>query len=169
MMVVMREQSIDGTAGTESVDLRAMRWWDIPAVHTIEQQAFGADAWSVEQFWTELAQETRWYVVAESAGHVLGYGGLFCLPPEADVQTVAVAPVARGRGIGRALVEAMLGYARSRSCRTMMLEVRDDNAPAIALYGELGFVECARRARYYADGADARIMRMSFDEPTKLT
>ena len=148
----------------ESVRLRAMRWWDIAAVHAIEQQAFGGDAWSVDQFWTELAQETRWYVVAEAADEVVGYAGLFCLPPEADVQTVAVAKVARGRGIGRALVEAMLAHARSLSCRTIMLEVRDDNTAAVALYQALGFAECARRSRYYADGADARIMRRSLDE-----
>lgn len=142
-----------------AVELRGMRWWDIPAVHAIEAAAFAADAWSVEQFWSELAAPTRWYVVAHEADEVLGYGGLFIVPPDADVQTVAVAPTARGRGVGRVLVEGLLDHARACGCRSVMLEVRDDNAAASALYRALGFVDVARRARYYADGSDARIMR----------
>ncbi len=46
--------------------IRAMRWWDLPHVRQIEVEAFGPDAWSLEQFWAELARvpESRWYVVA---------------------------------------------------------------------------------------------------------
>lgn len=46
---------------------------------------------------------------------------------------------ARGRGAGRALVEAALERARERGCRRIELDVNEDNAPALALYEATGF------------------------------
>src|SRR5579863_6490469 len=48
------------------VELRRMRWWDIPGVILLEHTAFPDDAWSVGMFWSELAEAaTRYYLVAE--------------------------------------------------------------------------------------------------------
>jgi ribosomal-protein-alanine N-acetyltransferase len=48
------------------VELRRMRWWDIPAIILLEHAAFPDDAWSVGMFWSELAEAaTRYYLVAE--------------------------------------------------------------------------------------------------------
>ncbi len=48
------------------VELRRMRWWDIPGVILLEHAAFPEDAWSVGMFWSELAEAaTRYYLVAE--------------------------------------------------------------------------------------------------------
>ena len=76
--------------------LRPMRWWDIDAALVIEQALF-PDAWSVETFWAELARvpETRHYLVADDDGAVVGYAGLMTVGRQADVQTVAVAPISR--------------------------------------------------------------------------
>ena len=146
-------------AADGQLSIRAMRWWDIPLVHDIEASSFASDAWSVEQFWSELAAPTRAYLVAEANHEILGYAGLYLLPPDADVQTVAVAARARGRGVGRLLVEALIECATSSGCRSVLLEVRCDNTAAISLYRGLGFAEISRRSRYYADGSDALVMR----------
>lgn len=50
-----------------------------------------------------------------------------------------VAPQARRHGVGRALVEAVVAWARSRSRRRVLLEVADSNAPAVMLYERAGF------------------------------
>ncbi|HEX4788542.1 MAG TPA: GNAT family N-acetyltransferase, partial [Actinospica sp.] len=48
------------------VELRRMRWWDIPGVILLEHLAFPDEAWSVGMFWSELAEAaTRYYLVAE--------------------------------------------------------------------------------------------------------
>ena len=143
---------------TTEVMLRDMRWWDIPAVHAIETSSFTADAWSVAQFWSELAEPTRWYVCAQLAEDIVGYAGLFVLPPDADVQTIAVGTQARGRGVGQLLLTALIERARDLGCRSLLLEVRVDNSAALRLYRSAGFVEMSRRARYYADGSDALVM-----------
>ena len=63
----------------------SMRWWDIDAVHALEGELFPDDAWSAEQFWQELAQSTRRYLVAREGDDVIGYAGVFVLPPDADI------------------------------------------------------------------------------------
>ncbi len=143
-----------------SVTLRPMRWPDIEAVHAIETAVFEVDPWSAEQFWGELAQPTREYVVAEDDGVIIGYAGAYLLPPDADVQTIAVAPVAQGRGIGRVLLEELIANAVRHDCAQLLLEVRSDNESAIGMYERFGFESISKRRDYYASGIDALIMRL---------
>jgi ribosomal-protein-alanine N-acetyltransferase len=153
-------------AGGAPLTLRPMRWWDVETLLPLEHELFGPSAWSAETFWSELAHpETRWYVVAETVvdgqAEVAGYAGLLAPGMEADVQTVAVAPSAQGRGIGRALVEALVAEAVRREATSLLLEVRADNAPAIGLYTARGFERIAVRRRYYQpEDVDAWVMRL---------
>lgn len=141
------------------MSIEPMRWWHVPAVHELEARLFPDDAWSVEQFWQELAQPTRRYLIARDGATVAGYAGLFVLAPDADVQTVAVSPDHQGRGIARQLLEGLLRPAEEAGVTHTMLEVRDGNDAALALYARLGFDRISVRPRYYPDGADAIIMR----------
>lgn len=156
------------TGQREEVRVRAMRWWDVGRVHALEAVLFPRDAWTPELFWSELAgvPASRWYVVAEQGEVVVGYAGLFAVPPEADVQTVAVAPEAQGGGVGRRLLDELVAEARRRGCPALLLEVAADNERAQALYEADGFETIARRSRYYPDGTDALVMRRRLDEGT---
>lgn len=61
---------------------------------------------------------------------------------------ISVAPEFRGRGVGEALLRALLEWARDNPLiEKVSLAVFADNAPAIALYRKLGFVEEGRRVR----------------------
>ncbi|HET9656591.1 MAG TPA: ribosomal protein S18-alanine N-acetyltransferase [Kineosporiaceae bacterium] len=147
-----------------------MRWWDVDPLLPAEQELFGPTAWSAETFWSELAYpQTRWYVVAEDpAGALLGYAGLMAGGAEADVQTVAVLPAAQGRGLGRLLLRALIDEAVRRGASALLLEVRQDNAPAIALYRRFGFEQIAVRRGYYQPGnVDALVMRRRPLRPTE--
>ena len=150
------------TSMEPGVVLSAMRWWDLEDVLPVESAVFGTEAWTAAQFWSELARvpETRWYVVARQDGAMVGYAGLFQAGSEADVQTVAVAPGARGRGLGRTLMAALVDRARARGAVVLHLEVRADNAPALGLYGRLGFQAVGRRPDYYGRGRDATLMSL---------
>jgi len=83
---------------------------------------------------------------------------------EAEVLTVGVAPWARRRGVGEALMTAAIGMARQAGAEAMFLEVDVDNAGAVALYERLGFVRAGLRKAYYDRGAngraDALVMRL---------
>jgi ribosomal-protein-alanine N-acetyltransferase len=147
------------------VTLRPMRWWDVETLLPLERELFGADAWSAETWWGELAQvgshgAGRWYVVAcDEADASVGYAGASVNGSEADVMTIAVAPHAQGEGLGARLLEALLQNASERGATQMLLEVRADNEAAQRLYARHGFEQIARRRGYYGD-TDGLIMRL---------
>jgi [ribosomal protein S18]-alanine N-acetyltransferase len=145
----------------EGVTLRPMRWWDVPAALEVEGALF-PDAWSEAAFWSELAgvPDTRWYVVAEHAGLLVGYAGLFATRHLADVQTVAVAPTHQGQGLGGVLLRALLEEVARRGVGEVLLEVRADNEAGQRLYVAHGFERIGvRRGYYQPGGVDAVVMR----------
>lgn len=77
---------------------------------------------------------------------------------EAEILTLAVKPEARGRGLGRALIQALGTHAQSLGAASLFLEVGHDNPAALALYAGLGFERVGQRKGYYA-GRDAWILK----------
>lgn len=150
-------------AGTAGTAIRAMTFDDIAAVDALERALFPVDAWPLQMFYDELNQaDTRsYYVACDAAGTVIGYAGLMCVLPIADVQTIAVAREAEGAGIGSALLATLIDEAKSRGAEDVLLEVRADNPRAQRLYRWFGFEQIHIRPRYYRDGADALIMRLA--------
>lgn len=65
---------------------------------------------------------------------------------DVELEDVFVAGAARGAGVGRALVEAVLAHAAAAGCRVAGLTTNERNAAALALYRRLGFA--AERARW---------------------
>ena len=79
---------------------------------------------------------------------------------QADVLTIAVAPRCWGRGIGSALLAALVQAARDHDCTEVFLEVREDNTRARGLYLRRGFEEIGvRRGYYQPSGVNAIVMR----------
>ncbi|MEY4964493.1 MAG: hypothetical protein RL274_76 [Pseudomonadota bacterium] len=79
---------------------------------------------------------------------------------EAEILTLAVAPAARGRGLGRALLQAVITKAGEMGANSMFLEVGVDNPAAMSLYAGLGFSKVGTRKAYY-NGRDALVLRLS--------
>ena len=151
------------TAQREGVRLRAMTRADMPAIMALEHDLFPDDAWTPEMFASEFAQPAsrRVYLVAEEGGTVIGYAGMmFPGGPAADVVTLGVVPARWGRGIGTALLCALVDEAERRGCTEVLLEVREDNPRARELYLRHGFTEIGiRRGYYQPSGVDAVVMR----------
>ncbi|MEM9755355.1 MAG: ribosomal protein S18-alanine N-acetyltransferase [Pseudomonadota bacterium] len=78
-----------------------------------------------------------------------GFGLVRTIPPDAEILTLAVAPVAQRRGIGSQLVSAMADAATQAGCRRLILEVAASNTAACALYARTGFSQIGRRKAYY--------------------
>jgi ribosomal-protein-alanine N-acetyltransferase len=81
---------------------------------------------------------------------------------EAEILTMGVAPARRGVGVGAALLDSALEAARLAGAAAVVLEVREDNRAARALYAGAGFAEAGRRRGYYA-GADALVLRRNLN------
>lgn len=144
------------------VDIRNFEVEHFAAVMEIERALFPEDAWSDEVMQQELGLVgvSREYWVAVSGAEVVGYAGLFFLPPDADVQTLAVKAEWQGQGIGTRLLNVMIDSAASRGCTHLMLEVRVDNPRAQDLYLKHGFKSLGFRRDYYGPGLDCEVMRL---------
>lgn len=151
------------TGARPAFALRPMRVDDIPQVVVIEADSFSA-GWPRTAYERELTMnQTAHYLVLEETAAVtpgiVGYAGMWCLLDEAHVVTVAVAPVERGRGLGKLLVHALVDRAIDLGMTAATLECRVSNDVARALYRDYGFYEVGMRKAYYSDNhEDAVIM-----------
>ena len=134
---------------------------DVPSVTALEASVFGADAWSAASVTEELTGPRRRAWVAGDP--VAGYAVSARAGDVADLQRVAVAPEARGRGVASSLVSTLLDTARRDGASRVLLEVADDNEAALALYARHGFAEIDRRPAYYRDGRDALVLELSLE------
>ncbi len=156
--------------GPVSTTLRPMTHDDIDAILELEQAVFDAEAWSRQMLAGELAQQpaSRYYLVAEEGGQLVGYGGLLTAGWQGDVLTLATAAGHWGKGIGTALLRALLAEAARRGCTEVFLEVRTDNKRAQELYRRHDFTEIGiRRGYYQPSGADALVMRRTLARDTE--
>lgn len=144
------------------IAIERMRPADLDEVLAIERASFSMP-WSRGAFLYELEQNrvARCYVVRED-GCLSGYICLWEVADELHITNIAVHPGLRRRGIGRALLSAVLDDARQRALRLVALEVRPSNVEALGLYESLGFRVVGRRRGYYYDtGEDALVMEAS--------
>ena len=148
-------------SGRETISVRRARADDLPGILAIERVSF-TDPWSHSSFAALLEQPRVYFSVALNAdsGTLLGYTVAWFVLDEAELANLAVAPDARGNGIGSLLLDGALAASEARGSMTMFLEVRASNVPAIALYTSHGFSEVGRRRAYYRKPVeDALILR----------
>ena len=132
---------------------------EIPGIRAVEEASFSRP-WSEEALKSELQNGRSALFVAKDGDAVVGWAGMTWVLDEGSVSDIAVLPACRRKGLGRALTEALLAECRRRALSCLLLEVRVSNAPAIALYRSLGFIEVGRRPRFYEDPReDALLMR----------
>ncbi len=143
--------------------VRPMAPADLPEVAAIESDSF-PNPWPLEALRHELvANPFCACFVVEQEGRVAGYAFLWVIFEQAHLINIAVDREYRGRGLGEALLVHALEQARSMGGERIHLEVRESNAPAIALYGKHGFRQLGRIERYYSDGAAALVMEASLE------
>ena len=117
---------------------------DIPAIAMLEAACF-SDPWPEDYIGRRLDK----LLVAEQDGAFLGYAALASVLDEGSLDSIAVVPEHRRRGVADALLEAMLRRGRERALSFITLEVRASNQAAIALYEKHGFARVGCRTNYY--------------------
>jgi ribosomal-protein-alanine N-acetyltransferase len=105
------------------------------------------------------APANHYFCAVGEDGTLLGYGGISLVADEAEIITVAVAPLYRRRGIARCLMEHMLRLA-DQTRASVYLEVRESNIPARNLYAALGFSETGVRKNYYTSPRENAVLMM---------
>lgn len=131
---------------------------DLEKIFILEQECFGDDAWSEQNFKEVLSSGISRIFVYTDGTEILAYAVLTVIFDEAHLDNIAVCPERRRQGIGRQLIIYMLDYLKHIGIKKITLEVRISNTAAINLYKSLGFVTEGVRKRYYNDQEDALIM-----------
>ena len=144
---------IEQLTSDEAERLRAIRLRSLRDAPRAFASTFEQTAAQPPESWRQQLRDLATFV-AVSEGQDVGIvrgaapGVVPGAPPDlAMLISMWVAPEARGKGVGGALVDAVIDWARAQGLTRVRLEVVDDNAPAIALYARKGFVQTGPSVR----------------------
>ena len=127
---------------------------DLAALVELERAAFTVPNWPADTFLrydcivAEVGRQMAGFLVSRQT-----FEGSYTAPPEREILNLAVAPAYRRAGIATLLIG--LEFRKKAS---LVLEVRESNAAARALYERLGFVEISRRNNYYDNPPETAIV-----------
>lgn len=123
---------------------------DLDTVCAIEAQSF-TNPWTRDMLERELRHSdvARIYVLRLQDGTIAAFCTCWIIVDELHVNTIAVAPSHRRKGLGIRLMRQVLASAAAAGARRATLEVRRSNEAALRLYEQLDFHVTAVRSRYY--------------------
>ena len=151
-------------SATHPPTIRSARPQDCAAISEIEQLSF---AHAGERFGPRKVQQIlrnpRYFSdVVEVDGKIAGWCVSFLWKrsrtPWGRIYGLAVLPHFQGRRLGQLLLTHAIDRLREQGVKTVVLEVRTDNAAAIRLYTKLGFAPCRVIENYYGTGIPASRM-----------
>jgi ribosomal-protein-alanine acetyltransferase len=154
-----------------SVTVRSATAKDLTSVFGIEHASSSAAHWGHSEYERALSSRERVFLVAEiatgEASHnIVGFLIASTATQEWELENIAVSPGARRRGIGRALMNALIQHARPNGAIEIRQEIRASNTAAQNLARSAGFMAEGRRKDYYRDPPeDARLFRYLFPKP----
>lgn len=119
--------------------------------------------WNYNVFKSELENGNSKYLIAKIDNEVVGFAGIIPVLDEADISNIVVHKAFRNRKIGSCLLEELVNLAITLNLKTINLEVRESNVPAIKLYEKYGFEICGLRKKYYNNSENAILMKKTLD------
>ncbi len=151
------------------ISIREARPRDLDAIGRLENESFESDRVSRRSLREFLRAPHRPVIVAAIDDELAGYVLVSLRKGARALRIYSLAVGARfaRRGVGRALLQAAEAYARRHRREALTLEVRYDNASAIALYESCGFRQFGDHTHYYADGATALRYEKSLAPPSE--
>ena len=148
------------TRSKEVIRTRRMVPADIPQVVAIADSLPDAPHWKAEVYQGMLYPTRICMVADDSDGRVVGLGVMVLIPPQAELEAIAVNGERQRQGIAGNLLSDLLTELKRIHITEVILEVRESNRIAQAFYRASGFVETGLRRGYYADPQeDALLMK----------
>lgn len=142
--------------------IRAMQAADIPTVMKIAASLPEAPQWPETAYARALDPEAipaRIALVGDDPKEgVAGFLVAVLIPPQAELETIAVTWTAQRRGLGASFLAELLTTLKNRQITEVMLEFRESNRAARAFYASAGFDETGRRRGYYSDPKEDAVL-----------
>ena len=120
------------------------------------------DFWNFEIFKEELANTNSMYLVLKYENEIVSFGGIKFILDEADIMNIVTKKDKRNQGFAKFLLNELITMAKEQNCKTITLEVNENNLPAIKLYKDFKFKEIGKRKNYYKNGDTAILMTYTF-------
>lgn len=121
------------------------------------------DFWTESIFKEELKSDNSNYIVAKNGlNKIVGFGGYKLLVDNADIMNIVTKKSARNTGIGTIILKNIIELVKSKNINHIILEVNENNIPAINLYKKFSFETIAERKKYYNGTDNAIIMELKF-------
>jgi ribosomal-protein-alanine N-acetyltransferase len=124
-------------------------------LYEIEKECFNKEAFTRKQIAQLLTDYNSISLIARINGEIAGFiVGVIYLDRKAvngHILTIDVSPLHRRRGIGRGLLQKMESIFAEKGVQACLLEVKEDNIPAISLYHKLGYQDIGRLRNYYGN------------------
>lgn len=121
------------------------------------------DFWNFEIFKEELVNNNSIYLVLKYENEIVAFGGIKIILDEADIMNIVTKKDKRNLGFARLLLNELINLAKKKNCKTITLEVNENNLPAIKLYKNFNFKEVGKRKNYYKNGDTAILMTLELD------
>ncbi len=134
----------------KAIRVRPANPGDFGSIISIERAANTAAHWNESEYST-ASERDRLILVAELASNVVGFLVTSTATQEWELENIAVDPTQRNRGVGHALIQALIEQARRADALEIRQEIRRSNTSAQALAKRTGFVQEGQRVGYYSD------------------
>ena len=121
------------------------------------------DFWNFEIFKEELANNNSMYLVLRYENEIVSFGGIKIILDEADIMNIVTKKDKRNLGFAGLLLNELINLGKKKNCKTITLEVNENNLPAIKLYKNFNFKEVGKRKNYYKKGDTAILMTLELD------
>ncbi|MBQ1640641.1 MAG: ribosomal protein S18-alanine N-acetyltransferase [Lachnospiraceae bacterium] len=132
---------------------------DAVAMAVVSEQSLDLP-WQAKDFADAVHSPQALAYVAADANGAFGYVVLYHAADEGEIPSVAVDANHRRCGAARRMMEAVFADAAKRGVRKVFLEVRQSNAPALALYEHMGFLRVGVRKNFYSNPTEDACLMM---------
>ena len=139
--------------------IRPASFDDISSIVEIENKT-NQMPWSKAQFLSSM-EVGHYSVVMHKDSDILGFAIYSPIIPESHLLNIAIDPAYQGKGLGDKLLQQIIFQNRTIGVKTISLEVRVSNLPAINLYEKRGFHKDAIRPDYYSGSPKEDALLMS--------
>jgi [ribosomal protein S18]-alanine N-acetyltransferase len=148
---------------TDQFSIRPMSTADLDRVLDLAGRLPGAPQWPLSAYETAIREDSQPRRVALVAaglapGEIAGFVVASVVPPQSELESIAVAPESQRKGLGGLLFKALLVELRQLGVTELTLEVRSSNSAAIGFYKALGLHFTGLRPRYYVDPVENAVM-----------
>ena len=118
------------------------------------------DFWNKNILISELQNPFSTHIMAKIEDEIIGFAGILDTIDQMEVTNIVVKKTYRNNGIGNILLNKLISLSKENHKEEIILEVNENNTPAIKLYEKNGFKKCGLRKKYYNNTDNAIIMNL---------